>query len=251
MPEDHPSAVLSRRVLITRAKDLTDVTAGRSALVLAPHPDDETFGCGATIARKRAAGTPVSVCVATDGRAFGILDPEEIVTMRAENLGVASTILGLAASDVECLDFEDGTLEASESALVDRLTDVIRATTPDEIYVPSDIDGHADHRALYRAALAAIANAGSRAVVLSYPIWFWGTQTWLPKGKGRLRTSFESRSGPLIAALRLRPRIVRTEGYLDAKRRAMDVYSFELQRSGPHFERWFLRDEELFFEIAR
>ena len=87
--------------------------------------------------------------------------------------------------------------------------------------------------------------------MLSYPIWFWGTQTWLPKGKGRLRTSFESRSGPLIAALRLRPRIVRTEGYLDAKRRAMDVYSFELQRSGPHFERWFLRDEELFFEIGR
>ena len=250
MPEDHPSAAVSRRVLV----DAREGSHRRHRDPLGPrartHPDDETFGCGATIARKRAAGSAVTVCVATDGRNFGILEPEELVRKRAENLRVASAILGIEPGGVEILGFEDGALPRLEGELVDRLTEVIARTNPDEIYIPSDIDGHADHRALYSAALVAIAKAGTTATVLSYPIWFWGTQTWLPKGKSRLRTSLQSRSGPLIAAVRLRPRIVRTGVYLDAKRRAMDVYSFELQRSGPHFERWFLRDEELFFEIA-
>lgn len=38
-----------------------------SVLVLAPHPDDEVFGCGGAIARHVAAKVPVKVIVATDG----------------------------------------------------------------------------------------------------------------------------------------------------------------------------------------
>ena len=60
--------LFTRTALGRTAHDLTDVVATRSALVLAPHPDDETIGCGATILRKVAAGTPVTVFVATDGR---------------------------------------------------------------------------------------------------------------------------------------------------------------------------------------
>src|SRR3954469_18496422 len=38
---------IARAGLLTSARDETDAVAGRSALVLAPHPDDETLGCGA------------------------------------------------------------------------------------------------------------------------------------------------------------------------------------------------------------
>src|SRR5690349_19075047 len=61
-------AVAARPLLLSRAEDVTSQAAARSCLVLAPHPDDETLGCGATIMRKRAAGTPVHVVIATDGR---------------------------------------------------------------------------------------------------------------------------------------------------------------------------------------
>src|ERR1700751_5264173 len=60
-------AVVGRPLLLSRAEDVTSQTATRSCLVLAPHPDDETLGCGATIMRKLAAGTPVQVIIAADG----------------------------------------------------------------------------------------------------------------------------------------------------------------------------------------
>jgi hypothetical protein len=48
-------AVLGRPLLLSIAEDVTSQTAARSCVVLAPHPDDETLGCGATIMRKLAA----------------------------------------------------------------------------------------------------------------------------------------------------------------------------------------------------
>ena len=57
-------AVIGRQLLLSRAEDMTPETATRSCLVLAPHPDDETLGCGATIMRKLAAGTSVQIVIA-------------------------------------------------------------------------------------------------------------------------------------------------------------------------------------------
>lgn len=58
-------AVIGRPLLLSIAEDVTSQTATRSCVVLAPHPDDETLGCGATITRKLVAGTPVMVVIAT------------------------------------------------------------------------------------------------------------------------------------------------------------------------------------------
>jgi GlcNAc-PI de-N-acetylase len=61
-------AIAGRPLLLSRANDMTSQTAIRSCLVLSPHPDDETLGCGATIMQKLAAGSLVHVAIATDGR---------------------------------------------------------------------------------------------------------------------------------------------------------------------------------------
>ena len=44
-----------------------DALAAGGVLVLAPHPDDETLGCGAALAAAVTAGYAVRVVAATDG----------------------------------------------------------------------------------------------------------------------------------------------------------------------------------------
>ena len=51
--------------LQTRELDRTSQRA--PAIVFAPHPDDETLGCGGTILKKRSLGAPVEVVFLTDG----------------------------------------------------------------------------------------------------------------------------------------------------------------------------------------
>src|ERR1700691_4831515 len=69
--------VLVRGALFRTGADVTYATTRRPCLVLAPHPDDETLGVGATIMRKVDAGTPVHLAIATDGSKSPIGDPEE------------------------------------------------------------------------------------------------------------------------------------------------------------------------------
>ena len=46
---------------------LDEMLQGRVPLILAPHPDDESIGCGGLIAQLCAAGTPPHVVILTDG----------------------------------------------------------------------------------------------------------------------------------------------------------------------------------------
>src|SRR5580704_16937481 len=47
--------------------DPSDLMGAQPLLVLAPHPDDESLGCGGLIADCQARGQPVYVLILTDG----------------------------------------------------------------------------------------------------------------------------------------------------------------------------------------
>lgn len=65
-------------------------------LVLAPHPDDEVFGCGGAIMRHVAQGEHVHVVIVTDGGALPgeHSDRESYVGVRQQESIRASGILG-------------------------------------------------------------------------------------------------------------------------------------------------------------
>lgn len=109
----------------------------KNVLVVAPHPDDEIFGCGGAIALHRQAGVPVRVVLLTGGDVFG--DPE--VRLRESN--AAATRVGGAS--VECWDQPDRGLVCSE-ALIQKMVDVIQAHDIDLVYAPSPWEIHPDHR---------------------------------------------------------------------------------------------------------
>src|SRR5689334_7716803 len=68
----------------------------KDALVLAPHADDEVFGCGFAIARHRHSGSSVTVLVLHDGsygNAAGTRDPS-LVPVRRDESRAALDLLG-------------------------------------------------------------------------------------------------------------------------------------------------------------
>lgn len=239
-------AGVGRPLLLSRAEDMTSLTATRSCLVLAPHPDDETLGCGATIMRKRAAGTPVKVVIATDGRHShhsSTLSGDTLVAIREQEALRAGAILGLHAEDIIFLRFEDGRLADYRQALHDRLVDIITSVNPEEMFVSSIIDTHPDHRVLGELGRQlARAPPGHFPLLYEYPIWFWDPRTWRV---GYLRE--------------LSTRIVRTEEFRTRKREAIAAYCSQVTnltgeadwatfRHG--FLRQFLQPEETFFEVS-
>jgi len=230
--------VVMRTALARLGTDVTDASARRSCVVIAPHPDDETLGAGATIMRKVDAGTPVHVVVVTDGSKSPVGDPAEVAALRDAELRASCTVLGLGAGDVTRLPFVDAELDRDDDTLVAALAEVIAARRPDEVLVTGDTDPHDDHAALGAAARRAVAGTGARLLV--YPVWHFERPARL---MGLVR-----RSG--------RPEIVRTAGYRERKQRAVSSYRSQLAARNdapegltPRFLKHFTGGCEMFFPV--
>jgi LmbE family N-acetylglucosaminyl deacetylase len=147
-------------------------------VVFAPHPDDETLGCGGTIAKKLAEGYEVIIVVMTDGKflllkSFGIDNdpsPEQVKDIRREEVLRATKILGLPEKNVIFLDFVDGTLEENEEAAEEKVTEILEKYTPSEVYFPFERDAHPDHQAANRIVKKAVEKLGIMPNMYRYTI---------------------------------------------------------------------------------
>lgn len=138
------------------------------ALVLAPHPDDETVGCGGTLALLARRGCVVTTVVLSDGAATpGCgLSPAEVASRRADEVRRACAELG-APPPILC-GLPDGQLQARLQEMTALVAGQLRAAQPDVVLVPWAGDGHDDHRAVLRALLAC---AGPDTAVWGYEVW--------------------------------------------------------------------------------
>jgi LmbE family N-acetylglucosaminyl deacetylase len=131
-------------------------------LVVAPHPDDETIGCGGALVRHAAAGDRVTVVVATSGESTGG-GGRDVAAAREEEARLACAALGVG--DPVFLRLPDRGLRAQAARLGARLRELgAEART---VYVPSLLDPHPDHR----AANHGVAAARLQAHVLGYEVW--------------------------------------------------------------------------------
>jgi LmbE family N-acetylglucosaminyl deacetylase len=223
--------------------DVTEQFAERSCLVVAPHPDDETFGCGATIARKRAHGVDVHVVIVADGRQSPRPDGMSetgIIELRRAECTTALQSLGVEASAVVHLDFEDGALSARTADISDALADQIRRTAPSQVLVTSTKDRHPDHSAVGRALRATTRDASIE--LFEYAIW--QRVPALAVASDALRSARPNQGSRAAGRPSWRPRLVRTDGFLEEKRAAIDSYASQL----PHFPVGFVEDFLLPFE---
>ncbi len=121
-----------------------------SALVLAPHPDDEVLGCAGAILRHVAMGDPIRVIILTDG---GGWQPEGVertayMARRRQESREAAIILGYG--EPEFWEYRDRELRCDER-LIQRLCQAVAGAR--WLYAPSPYELHPDHRALALATL--------------------------------------------------------------------------------------------------
>ena len=157
---------------------LGECLADGPLLVLAPHPDDESLGCGGVIAACCAAGRAVHVVVLTDGAAsHGATQAwsrPRLAALRAQELRKASAVLGVAAEHVHFLAAPDGAApqDGPEFArLTERLTALVTAAGARNLLTSWRHDPHPDH-----VAAALLADAVAQRVAVrrwAFPVWGW------------------------------------------------------------------------------
>jgi LmbE family N-acetylglucosaminyl deacetylase len=215
---------LARKLLEARAGDLSATIGARSCLVVAPHPDDETLGCGATIARKARSGSTVTVVVVSDGsrsHTGGGISPEQLAAIRRAEAERAVRRLGPGVR-LEFLNFPDGELDRHRDALTERLRTYVADLRPQDVFSPALREPPADHRAVAIAVRAACAgHPASR--VLEYPVWLWSSWPWT----GR-RSPHRLLLDPIRSTLFTPTVKVSTAGYLDAKASALAAYASQV-----------------------
>jgi len=211
----------------------------KSAMVFSPHPDDETLGCGGTIALKRKLGVPVKVVFLTDGR-YGRpewIKPEEIIDVRKQEAGTALTILGVAPSETHFLKQIDGDLETLSDEqrrfLIEQLSKLLQSFMPEEVYVTHRKDQNTDHEATYKLVQAAISHSGIQVDLFQYPIWmFWQSPL-----------SFDLKLKDIAGAYRLS-----IDSVQDKKNQAIETYQSQIPGLTRSFLRRFLSNYEIFFK---
>lgn len=218
----------------------TSRLCGRATVVLAPHPDDETFGCGATIARLRSVGVPVHVVFVSDGAASptpdGMTSPE-LVSVRQREARAALAVLGVEAGAVTFWGLPDGALDSHRDEVVEKIVDHLGGLEVDQVLVTSVDDRHPDHVAVGLAAREAVARMADAPDLLEYAIW----QRVPAAAFGRRRVAdlagrgLSRQGGVRVSAV---PLLCETAGFLGQKRAAVAAYGSQL----PHFPMGFVED---------
>lgn len=140
-------------------------------VVLAPHPDDETLGCGLLIADAVRLGVRLAVVVLTDGQASHPgsrrWPPAALARLRRGEARRAMARLGFGRGTLRFMGWRDGRLSEDGCAL--RLRALLHAVGARSVLVSSPADSHPDHRAAWRLAVSA--TRGSRARLMTYAVW--------------------------------------------------------------------------------
>lgn len=213
-----------RRLLVANSRALTPDTS--SLLVLAPHADDETLGCGALIASRTTRGAATHVVFVSDS-ASAEWAPDQsrgdrAARRRAEALA-ALAALGLPPTQAEFLAAPDGQLDRLDPAVRARvlreLAELLQRHQPSRVLVPFLGGGSTEHDAVFWIAREACAVAGLQPQIWEYPVWAWwnplrlrsqllrgdenhrlATAPWLHAKRGALR-AHASQAAALPAAL--------------------------------------------------
>lgn len=147
-------------------------------LILAPHADDESLGCGGLIAECCARGIPPRVLFVTDGTGSHpgsrLYPPARLRALREAEARQALSLLGLVPARIGFLRLPDTAAPQHGPAFDAAVAGIVLTAWRDgatALLAPWRHDPHGDHLATHRMAEAAAAMLDLPHI--AYPVWGW------------------------------------------------------------------------------
>ena len=157
--------------------DLDELTGTGGLVVLAPHPDDESLGCGGLIAQARERGRDVRLLILTDGSGSHptskTFTSEMLRDLREAETLDAVRALGLPTEHVTFLRLQDAWVPSSGPVAEEAARAVVaaaRACRASAVLTTWRHDPHCDHKAA--AAIVDLAAPALPGVGLfAFTVW--------------------------------------------------------------------------------
>lgn len=167
--------------LLADALTEEDLRALSPIVVLAPHPDDETLGCGGLLAKATSMGLKPRVVYLTDGsashRASKQWPPSRLAEVRRAEALAALAILGVEADDILFLGWPDAApyrpnTSRYEAAFA-QMSMWLDTFGPSSIWAPRSGESHCDHAAACDLADDLKRRRPAKLRRLDYMVWGW------------------------------------------------------------------------------
>lgn len=134
-------------------------------LIVAPHPDDESVGCGGLMLKY---GAQCEILLLTDGRkgydSSVPTDEEELVQLRMEEIRHAAAIAKI--EQIHMLGIHDGTLKHNLN-----IVQAFDITPYDFVFVPNHMERHKDHAPVLKAIQKMCRKQRAAAKIYEYEVW--------------------------------------------------------------------------------
>lgn len=119
---------------------------------IAPHPDDETLGCGGALLKHISNGDAIHWIIATD-ISIDIGFSQERVASREKEIANVARAYNFTA--IHRLGFQTMRLDTLPMLdLVGAISHIVKSIQADILYVPFRNDAHSDHAAVFDASVA-------------------------------------------------------------------------------------------------
>src|SRR5688500_2258387 len=115
-----------------------------NVVVLAPHTDDETLGCGGTIAKFIEAGRDVDVFAFSCG---------------SSNESEFKSACRVLKATPHVLNFKTREFPAVRQAILDKLIEIRKEFKPSIVFLPATSDVHQDHQVISQEGIRAFKHA--------------------------------------------------------------------------------------------
>lgn len=158
--------------ILIKNKGQKFTVSNNNTLIVAPHPDDETFGCAGLIIKKKKLHTKIFVLFLTNGE--GSIEDFSKDKIKENRIKTSKIICEKLKVDKNFyFDIEDGKIDSKDIDIKNKLKNLIVENDIKEIYVTHEYENWSDHNQASLLTFDVLKEMNNNIKLYYYWIWVW------------------------------------------------------------------------------